>query len=238
MKYRFLSVFSALFLALQITAAHAEASADSAALIQVFVGVLELDNQTANWDDEPRGNVDIDFSSLPSGGLETEYTFAKGWVHWGLNPGGSVAWKTDDRAISSSLTDGNGGTLIAEADSSVFLAEIHLGAYIRGRLNNRITTYAAAGPMIMYGYHDVDNHNSTDAQPQLTPAGTVAFTETDSSDINVGYYLRAGLDFSIQKNQHIGVGVRYMSAELDFNKTVGSLDVKGPQYILTFSTQL
>jgi len=29
-----------------------------------------------------------------------------------------------------------------------------------------------------------------------------------------------------------------MSTELDFNKTVGKVDIKGPLYVLTFSTQL
>ena len=159
-------------------------------------------------------------------------------MHWGLNPGGSISWKTDDTRFSGRLTNGNGGTVVVEADSSLFLAEIHLGGYVRGRLSDRITTYAAAGPMVMFGSNEVNNENSASASPQMTPASTAVFEETDSSDINVGYYLRAGIDFSIQQNQHIGFGIRYMSTELDFNKTVGKIDIKGPQYVLTYSTQL
>ncbi|MEZ7944325.1 MAG: hypothetical protein QMC20_10310, partial [Halioglobus sp.] len=96
MKHRFATVCSALFFALHITTAQAEAPSDSAPLVQMSFGILELDNQTTSRDGESQGAVDIDFSSLPSGGLEVEYTFAKGWVHWGLNPGASVSWKTDD----------------------------------------------------------------------------------------------------------------------------------------------
>ena len=238
MKHRFATVCSALFFALHITTAQAEAPSDSAPLVQMSFGILELDNQTTNEEGKSQGAVDIDFSSLPSGGLEVEYAFAKGWVHWGLNPGGSVSWKTDDTRFSGSSTNGSGGTVVLEADSSLFLAEIHLGGYVRGRVSDRITTYAAAGPMVMYGSHDVNNESSMSAPPQVTPADTVVFEETDSSDINVGYYLRAGIDFSIRKNQHIGFGIRYMSTELDFNKTVGKLDIKGPLYVLTFTTQL
>jgi opacity protein-like surface antigen len=237
-KHRFPTVCSAVVFALQMTTAQAEAPTEPAPLVQIFLGVLELDNQTTNGYGEPQDAVDIDFSSLPSGGLEVEYTFAKGWVHWGLNPGGSISWKTDDTRFSGRLTNGNGGTVVVEADSSLFLAEIHLGGYVRGRLSDRITTYAAAGPMVMYGSNEVNNENSASASPQMTPASTAVFEETDSSDINVGYYLRAGIDFSIQQNQHIGFGIRYMSTELDFNKTVGKLDIKGPLYVLTFSTQL
>jgi hypothetical protein len=29
-----------------------------------------------------------------------------------------------------------------------------------------------------------------------------------------------------------------MSTELDFDQTVGKIDIKGPQYVLTFTTRL
>ncbi len=237
MKHRFLTVCCALFFALQISYTQAEASDDSAPLIQVFLGVLELDNQTSNRHEESQDKVEIDFSSIPSGGVEAEYAFGKGWVHWGLNPGGSISWATDDTELSGSLIDDGESTIVLQADSSLFLAEIHLGGYIRGRLDDRITTYAAAGPMVIYGFHDVNNENSTYVPPQVTPSSTVVFEETDSSDINIGYYLRAGIDFRIQKNHHMGFGVRYMSTKLDFNRTLGKLDIKGPLYALTFTTQ-
>ena len=208
MKHRFPTVCSALFFALHITTAQAEAPNDSAPLVQMSFGILELDNQTTNEEGKSQGAVDIDFSSLPSGGLEVEYAFAKGWVHWGLNPGGSVSWKTDDTRFSGSSTNGSGGTIVLEVDSSLFLAEIHLGGYVRGRVSDRITTYAAAGPMVMYGSHDVNNESSMSAPPQVTPADTVVFEETDSSDINIGYYLRAGLDFSIRQNQQTPMDAR------------------------------
>lgn len=62
--------------------------------------------------------------------------------------------------------------------------------------------------------------------------------DSNSDDVNVGYYARAGIDFEIEPNQHLGLGVRYMSTELDFDETTGNLDIKGPQYVLTLSVQL
>ena len=128
-------------------------------LLQVFLGVLELDNQKGQWDEISDDYVDVDFSSLPSGGIEAEYTFGRGWVHWGINPGGSIAWKNDDTNISGGLSNENGGTLRVDLDNSMLLVELHLGGYLRGRLSDRITTYAAAGPMLMYGYHEVEDEN-------------------------------------------------------------------------------
>ncbi len=226
----------ALLCALPISGLWAAPANDQAPILQVFMGVMELDDQTGEWDEVSDDGVDVDFSSLPIGGLETEYLFGRGWVHLGLNPGGSVVWKSDDTHFTGALTNDNGGTLRVELDNSLLLVELHLGGYVRGRLNDRITTYAAAGPMLMYGSHDIENE-AVEGTPQ-PPAGTVVIPESNSSDINLGYYARAGIDFQLDDKQYLGLGVRYMAAELDFDQTVGQLDIKGPQYVLTFTTQL
>jgi opacity protein-like surface antigen len=225
-----------LLLALQPVAAQADGVDEKQKpFIQVFLGVLELDDQSGQWENISDDNVDVNFSSLPSGGIEAEYAFFKNWVHMGLNSGGSIAWKNDDTNFAGGLTNENGGTLLVELDNSLFLFELHLGGYVRGRLSERITTYAAAGPMVMYGEHEVEDENVEELPVGSTVNGTVELDNSDSNDINIGYYARAGVDFEIQDNQHMGVGVRYMSTELDFDKTVGKIDIEGPQYVLTYT---
>ncbi len=160
---------TALLFALPIAPLWAAQAKEQAPLLQVFLGVLEPDNQTGEWDEISDDGVDVDFSSLPSGGIEAEYLFGRGWVHWGLNPGGSVAWKNDDTNFAGSLTNENGGTLLVELDNSLLLVELHLGGYVRGRLGDRVTTYAAAGPMVMYGSLDIENQN-VQGTPEPTSA--------------------------------------------------------------------
>jgi opacity protein-like surface antigen len=206
-------------------------------MVQVFLGVLEPDDQTGEWDEVSDDGVDVDFSSLPIGGIEAEYLFGRGWVHWGLNPGGSIAWKNDDTNFAGSLTNENGGTLLVELDNSLLLTELHLGAYVRGRMNERITAYGAAGPMLLYGTHDIENEN-VQGTSESTQGDSVDISQSDSSDTNIGYYARAGIDFQIDDMQHLGLGIRYLGAELDFDQTVGTLDIKGAQYVLTLTTQL
>lgn len=237
MKYLLPALSIVLLLALQTTPAAAEEKDQQAPLFQVFLGVLELDDQSGQWDEISDGKVDVDFSSLPSGGIEAEYTYGRGWVHWGINSGGSVAWKSDDTNISGGLTNENGGTLRIDIDNSLLLVELHLGGFVRGRLSEKITTYAAAGPMIMYGEHKVKDENLVETPDSGTQTGTVVLENSDSNDVNIGYYARAGIDFEIAQDQHMGLGVRYMSTELDFDKTIGKIDIKGPQYVLTFSQQ-
>jgi len=206
-------------------------------LIQVFLGVLELDDQTGQWEDISEGDVDVDFSSLPSGGVEAEYVFGRDWVHWGINAGGSFAWKNDDTNFSGGFTEETGGVLRVDVDNSLFLFELHLGGYVRGRLGDRVTTYAAAGPMVMYGRHEVEDENAEQLPAGTTVEGAVVITDSDSNDVNIGYYGRAGVDFEILENQHVGLGLRYMSTELDFDKTIGKIDIEGPQYVLTYTAR-
>ena len=222
---------AALLIALPAGAATDPAASDEPADFQVFLGVLELDDQTGRWDEISNEPVDVDFSTLPSGGIEAEYVFYRGWVHAGLNPGGSLAWKNDDTSISGGFTEQTGGVLAVELDNSLFLFEMHLGAYVRGRLHERVTAYAAAGPMIMYGHHDVEDE-------RVDPDEELDLPETSASDINLGYYARAGIDFDIGGERNMGLGVRYLSTELDFDDTVGNIDIAGPQYVLTFSQRL
>ncbi len=222
----------ALMLALPAASVCAARDSGPKPLVQVYFGVLELDDQTGQWNTEDP--VDVDFSSLPTGGLETEYLFGHGWVHWGLNPGASVSWKNDDTKVSGSLTEQTGGTLLVELDNSLLLAEMHLGAYVRGRLAERVTTYGAAGPMIMYGSLEVNDER---VEP-LPSDGSVDVPDSNSNDINLGYYARAGIDFEIDDKQHLGLGIRYVSTELDFDETTGNVEIKGPQYVLTLSVQL
>ena len=203
-------------------------------LFQTFLGVLELDDQTGAWDDISDSDVDIDFSSLPSGGVEGEYVFRRGWVHLGLNPGGSIAWKDDNTRFSGSVSGDTGGVVRADVDNSLLLFELHLGGFVRGRISERITAYAAGGPMVMYGSHGVDDLEVR-SSPLASDNDKVTITENDSNDINLGYYARAGIDFQINDRQHLGLGVRYMSTELDFDDTIGDVDIEGSQYVLTFT---
>ena len=109
-----------------------------APLIQVFLGVLELDDQTGQWDEISDDRVDVDFSSLPSGGIEAEYLFYSNWVHLGLNSGGSIAWKNEGTTFSGGVSSGNGGTLRIDVDNSLMLVEVHLGGYVRGHTGETV----------------------------------------------------------------------------------------------------
>ena len=205
-------------------------------LVQLLLGVLELDDQSGEWEEISDNDVDVDFSSLPSGSLEVEYTYGGEQVQWGINSGGSLAWKSDDTRFSGGFTGDTGAVIRVDLDNSLLLVELHLGGFVRAQLSQLVSVYAAAGPMVMYGEHDVEDE-SVEPAPAPNSQGTVVITHSDDNDVNIGAYARAGIEFEIGQNQLVGLGVRYMRTELDFDKTIGELDIEGPQYGLTFTAR-
>ena len=68
--------------------------------------------------------------------------------------------------------------------------------------------------------------------------GTPAITDSDGADFAAGLYSRAGIDFDIGKERFLGLGVRYLAAEMEFDKTIGVLDLEGPQLVLAYTAYL
>lgn len=230
------SVRQALPLCLLTLSIHCVAADKSSPMIQVFLGSLQLDDQQADWEDIDDGSIEVEFpSSLPGGGIEAEYRYGGDALSWGINSGGSISWKNSGTRVSGGFSGDTGGVIRIELDNSLFLGELHLGGFLRGRLGRVVSVYAAAGPMIMYGTHEVEDEEVV--APQTSDGGQIVITSSDESDFSIGFYGRAGIDFQVKQEQYLGLGLRYMAAEMDFSSTLGKLDLQGPQVILSYTAR-
>ena len=206
--------------------------------IQAFLGSLQLDDQVARWDAIGDEEAVVEFpSSLPSGGIEGEYPYGGGdtW-RWGINPGGSIGWKNSDTRISGGFSGDTGAVIRFDIDNSLFIGELHLGGFVRAGLTPKLSVYASAGPMVIYGRHEIEDEDIENPDPG--PAGSAVIKSSDESDFSFGLYGRAGIDFEYGNDQYLGLGVRYMAAEVDFSDTVGKVDLEGPQFVLTYTAEL
>ena len=138
--------------------------------------------------------------------------------------------------LVSGTIGGSGANLRFDIDNSLFIGELHLGGFIRAGLTRQLSVYAAAGPLVMYGRHEVEDDDIEN--PEVGPAGEIVLKSTDESDFAFGLYGRAGIDFEYSNDQYLGLGVRYMAAEMDFSDTVGKVDLEGPQFVLTYTAEL
>lgn len=205
------------------------------ALVQGSIGVMSIRDENARWGDISDRGVDVDFANLFVVGAEWEYPFHTGWVHWGVSPGGSIGWQGDDTTFSGGFSDEAGGVVNVELDNSLFMAELHLGGFVRGRLTDRITTYAAAGPALVYAEHKTRSERVR-SSPDAWPEGVELVGDEDASALDLGFYARAGIDFEVRRGAHMGLSLRYSASELDFDDTIGTIDVTGTQVLFTYST--
>lgn len=209
--------------------------------VQAYIGVMELDDQTGELQNDTGEPVDIDFANLLAIGIEVETPLRSKdtGIEWGVNAGGGFSWKGDDTQFAGKVDD-SGGTVVFQIDNEMLLVEGHIGPYLRAHLGTSADFYIGGGPAIIFGSHDVDDddedEDNPEAQPLRTENGTIILTDDSSSDIAIGYYARAGIEFDLGAGQQWGVGVRYLGGELDFNDTVGKFDLKGYQVLLTYSS--
>ncbi len=205
--------------------------------IQVFLGTMELENQSADWDDVSDEALEVDFSSIPTGGIEVEIPYSETGktIEWGMNSGGSVSWQNDHTRFFGSVND-DARQLRIEIDNSFLLAEVHLGGYLRAHMGERVDLYLGAGPSIMYGRHSVEDEDIE--EDGIRVQTTIRLENDSSSDLAFGYYARAGLEFQLGDRHLVGFGVRYLGGELDFDDTIGKLDIEGTQVLVTYSVPL
>lgn len=219
------------FITLFVTAAFsAGAAADYDRLISANLGGLKLDDQKGDAIDGAGEPLDIEFPTLPIGGIEGEYRYGGERLAWGINPGGSVAWKSSGTRVAGSIGGSNGAVIVIDVDNAFFFGELHLGGYVRGRLGESVTAYAAAGPMVTYGKVSVEDEDIQGADD------TSEFS--DSSDFGFGYYARAGIDLEIKGEQSVGLGIRYISTSLEFDDGIGDVDIEGPSVFLSYTVPL
>ena len=208
--------------------------------VQAFIGVMEIDDETGELQNDTEDPVEIDFANLFAIGIEVETPLKNKdtGLEFGINAGGGINWKGSDTEFAGRVDEG-GGTVAFRIDNEMLILEGHIGGYVRAHLGKRADIYFGAGPAIIFAQHDVDDDDIDDddatPEPFTTQNGTIILGDDSSSDIIVGYYARAGIEFDLGSGSQWGMGVRYLGGELDFNDTVGEFDLEGVQILLTYS---
>jgi opacity protein-like surface antigen len=217
------------------SALHAEVFHNDNDRVQVFLGFTDLNDQTGELQNDDGDPVDIDFSNLPTIGLEVETPYGNrdSGLEYGINAGGGISWKGDDTEFAGTV-GGSGSRVVFRIDNSFTLLELHLGGYLRAHLGKTVDVYLGGGPAIIFGSHDVQDDDIEEEAPVSTD-GTIILNSKDSSDIVLGYYARAGIEFDTGDNSQWGLGIRYLGGEMEFDDTVGEFDIDAVQILLTYS---
>lgn len=180
-------------------------------LAQGWLGVSELQSDEFERDGE-----------LPVIGGAFQQPLGGRAANLGFEAGLSFEWEGDLRSVS-----GGGGGLTVVADNDVLLADLFVGPYGEIVLAERWRFYAASGALLQYGACDAEiNDPST------------GLTEVEEDALGGGVYARGGLEFVLPSGASLGLGVRWVDAELDFGPEIGSYDLERVQWLFTLTRNI
>lgn len=197
--------------------------------VQAMVGAAQFseDDLTFSEISTTDGTVtsDNDLSNMPYLGMAFQYPFHGENTQVGLDGSFLFGWRSKDTTVR-----GGSGQIAISVDSSLWLADLSVGLFVKHTFFNRWRTYAAAGPAVVFGEYseDTDEEDSTNEINEKN--------DNSDSEFGVGAYARVGFDYLFGPNAYVGVCVRGLKTNIEFDSAPeASSSLSGVQGFLTFS---
>ncbi len=167
-----------------------------------------------------------DLSTMPYLGMAFQYPLHGENSQIGVDGSFLFGWRS-----KSTRVRGGNGHLAISIDSSLWLTDLSMGVFVKHTFFNRLRTYVAAGPAMMFGGYSEDTEEDDDSQPELRDEYS-----NSESEFGVGAYVRGGFDYLMSSNAYIGVCVRGLQTNIEFDDAPdASSGLSGVQGFVTFS---
>jgi opacity protein-like surface antigen len=197
--------------------------------VQAMVGAAQFseDDLTFSETSTTNGTVtsDNDLSSMPYLGMAFQYPFHGENTQIGLDGSFLFGWRSKDTKVR-----GGNGQIAISIDSSLWLADLSVGLFVKHTFFNRWRTYAAVGPAVVFGEYseDTDEDDSNNETNEKN--------DNTDSEFGVGAYARSGFDYLFDQNAYVGVCVRGLKTNIAFDSAPdASSSLSGVQGFITFS---
>ena len=197
--------------------------------VQAMVGAAQFseDDLTFSEISTTDGTVtsDNDLSTMPYLGMAFQYPFHGENTQVGLDGGFMFGWRSKDTKVR-----GGSGQIAISIDSSLWLADLSVGLFVKHTFFNRWRTYVAVGPAIVFGDYseDTDEEDSNNETNQKN--------NNSDSEFGFGAYARGGFDYLFGPNAYVGACVRGLKTNIAFDSAPdASSSLSGVQGFLTFS---
>lgn len=168
---------------------------------------------------------DNDLSNMPYLGIAFQYPFKGELTQIGLDGSLLFGWRSKDAKVV-----GGSGKVAVSIDSSLWLADLSAGVFVKHSVNDHWRLYVAAGPAIVFGEY------SEDSDEEDLDTATIEKSSSSDSAFGAGFYGRAGVDYQFAPNAYVGVCVRGIKTSLEFDDAPeASSGLSGAQAFVTFS---
>jgi len=198
--------------------------------VQAFIGAAEFDEEQMTFSetssDDPASATTNDLSSMPFLGVGGQYAFSEGNTHFGLDGTILVGWRSRD----SSVAAGNGQARV-KLDTDLWLIDLAMGVYAQTIFGDHWRVYVAAGPLMLFGEYAEE---AEEDDPEVTTNEESEHSSSDSG-FGIGGYARAGLEYRLANNAFMGLCVRGVVSNLEFDGALDDSGLSGVQGFLTYS---
>lgn len=198
--------------------------------VQAFIGAAEFDEEQMTFSktssDDPDSSTANDLSSMPFLGFGGQYAFAEGNTHFGLDGTILLGWRSRDSSVSA----GNGQARV-ELDTDLWLIDLAMGVYAQTIFGDHWRVYVAAGPLMLFGEY---SEEADEDDPEVTTTEESEHSSSDSG-FGIGGYARAGLEYRLANNAFMGLCVRGVATNLEFDGALDDSGLSGVQGFLTYS---
>jgi len=197
---------------------------------QGLVGAASFDEDQLTFAESTPNNLGEtstnDLSTMPYVGIAGQFPLSDTATHIGIDASLLVGWRSDDTSVAA----GNGQARI-KIDSDLWLVDMAIGLYAQTILGNRWRLYGAVGPMVIFGEYsdDVSEEDLT-----VTPATGTGESNNDSA-FGVGGYAKLGLEYYLTGDALIGIAVRGIATNLEFDQAIEGGKLTGVQGFVTFT---
>ena len=198
--------------------------------VQAFIGAAEFDEDPMTFSkassDDPDAYTTNDLSSMPFLGVGGQYAFSEGNSHFGLDGTILVGWRSRDSSVSA----GNGQAEV-KLDTDLWLIDLAMGVYAQTIFGQRWRLYVAAGPLMLFGEYSEDSEEEDSA---ATPTEERKSSSSDSG-FGIGGYARVGLEYRLANNAFMGLCVRGVTTNLEFDNALDDSGLSGVQGFISYS---
>lgn len=202
----------------------------STTYLQGLVGAASYEEDALTFaepsDNDPDTISTSDLSTMPCLGIAGQFALSPEQTHFGIDASLLFGWRSDD----SSVAAGNGQARV-EIDSDLWLLDLAMGIYAQTILGDRWRLYGAVGPMMLFGGYS-DDTKEEDLTP--TPYTEQKDSHSDSA-FGVGGYAKLGLEYALSSDSFMGIAIRGVATNLEFDRAVDDDGLNGVQGFITFT---
>jgi hypothetical protein len=163
---------------------------------------------------------------MPFLGVGGQYAFSEGSTHFGLDGTILVGWRSRDSSVSA----GNGQAEL-KLDTNLWLVDLAMGIYAQTILGQHWRLYLAAGPLMLFGEY---SEESEEEDLEVTPTEERDSSSSDSG-FGIGGYARVGLEYRLANHAFMGLCVRAIDTNLEFDSALDDSGLSGVQGFITYS---